>query len=264
MSPLTKLVLLALAATTARALPTTHTFPQLIPRAGEATVPTGSPAPATTGGTAPPPIDPALLSNLELAPTQVDRFTTLLASGGQQNPLVFDFTKSAPPTGNGGNLVLANRKNFPALIDLGISAAVGTLDPCGMNTIHTHPRASEFLVVVEGQLESGFILENGLTAEVDTVLPQYSGTVFPQGSIHFQFNPTCEKAVFVAGLNSDDPGASQLAQNFFGVRSDVVQATLGFPDSVAGENIEQFKGTIPKNVALGIESCLTKCGIPKR
>lgn len=256
MNPLTKLVLVALAATTATALPTIDNFPELIPRAGSAKAPTTPPA-----GTAPPPVDLKFLNSLETAPTQVDRFTALVASGSEKhNPLVFDFTKFPKPPGKGGNLVLANKKNFPALIDLGISAAVGTLDPCGMNTIHTHPRASEFLVVVEGQLETGFILENGLKAEVDTVLPQYSGTVFPQGSIHFQFNPKCEKAVFVAGLNSDDPGASQIAQNFFGLKSDIVQATLG-ADTIAGKNIDQFKKDIPLNVALGIETCLKTCKI---
>jgi oxalate decarboxylase/phosphoglucose isomerase-like protein (cupin superfamily) len=264
MAPLTNLVLSLLAASAVTALPASNTFPQLIPRAGETTAPTGSPppSPAPAGSKAPAPVDPALLVSLSQAPTQVDRFKTLLA-GGKEN-IVFDFTKSAPPAGKGGNVVLANKKNYPAVMDLGISAAVGTLDPCGMNTAHTHPRASEFLIVVEGQIESGFVLENGFTAEVDTVLPKYSGTVFPQGSIHFQFNPTCEKAVFVAALSSDDPGASQIAQNFFGLREDVVQATLGFPESLAGEDIEKFKNTIPANVALGIESCLAKCGIPKK
>lgn len=43
--------------------------------------------------------------------------------------------------------------------------------PPGLNTAHTHSRASEFLIVVEGTLESGFILENGLTTQVNATIP---------------------------------------------------------------------------------------------
>jgi hypothetical protein len=36
--------------------------------------------------------------------------------------------------------------------------------------------------------------------------------VFPQGAIHFEMNPSCEKAMFVAGFNGEDPGVDQVAQ----------------------------------------------------
>lgn len=87
------------------------------------------------------------------------------------------------------------------------------------------------------------------------------GTVFPQGSIHYQFNDSCEKATFVAGLNSDDPGTSQVAQNFFALNSGVVNATLGFPKTIDGKNIEEFRKAIPTNVARGIDICLARCNI---
>jgi hypothetical protein len=66
---------------------------------------------------------------------------------------------------------------------------MGFIDPCGivnssgnlkqkadhvylgLNTAHTHSRASEFLVVVQGTLLSGFILENGVTTQVNATLP---------------------------------------------------------------------------------------------
>ena len=68
--------------------------------------------------------------------------------------------------------------------------------------------------------------------------------------------------MFVAGLNSDDPGASSVAQNFFGLSPDVVQATLGFPEAIDGENFLKFKDRIPVPFARGVEECLTRCGIP--
>jgi hypothetical protein len=39
------------------------------------------------------------------------------------------------------------------------------LEPCGINTPHIHPRATEFLVLVEGSnLQFGSFLENGLVS----------------------------------------------------------------------------------------------------
>jgi len=69
--------------------------------------------------------------------------------------------------------------------------------------------------------------------------------------------------VFVAGLNSDDPGASSIAQNFFGLRQDVVEATLGFPDAIDGKNFKAFKDRIPVPFARGVEECLKRCGLPR-
>jgi hypothetical protein len=98
-----------------------------------------------------------------------------------------------------------------------------------------HPRATEFLTLVEGSnLEFGYVLENNLVGagqnpEIAGYLNKFDGTVFPQGSVHYQFNNNCEKATFVATLNSEDPGTNQIAQAFFALNSDVVNATLGFP-----------------------------------
>ena len=81
-----------------------------------------------------------------------------------------------------------------------------------MNTPHTHPRATELLYLVSnGQLETGFIEENGARFVTNT-MTQGQGTIFPKGSIHFQANLGCEPLTFVAALNDEDPGASQVAQ----------------------------------------------------
>ena len=80
-----------------------------------------------------------------------------------------------------------------------------------MNTPHTHPRANEILYLVSGQMQAGFIEENGARFVNNTLTPG-QGTLFPQGSIHYQFNTGCEPALFVAALNDEDPGTSQIAQ----------------------------------------------------
>ncbi|KAL1638998.1 hypothetical protein SLS58_008326 [Diplodia intermedia] len=221
-----------------------------------------------------------LIEKLKDAPRAIDRFKLLLTKDGAgkellpadelQKVIAFDFTANVDPgKGKGGALKAAQINNFPILTDLGISTTVGFLGPCGLNTPHTHPRATEFLTLVEGdKLDFGFIVENGLVAEgqnaeVAGSLGRLAGAVFPIGSIHYQFNPTCDNATFVATLTSEDPGTSQAAQNFFGLNGDIVEATLGFPEQLNGADLEAFKAKIPANVALGVEQCLQTCNIPK-
>ncbi|RSH80205.1 hypothetical protein EHS25_007215 [Saitozyma podzolica] len=90
-------------------------------------------------------------------------------------------------------------------------------------------------------------------------------TVFPQGAMHQEFNPDCEDAVFVAGFsfNGQDPGVEQIAQSFFGLRTDVVSATLGGVSSIDSADLESFQDLITANVAQGVDSCLKKCGIKR-
>lgn len=95
---------------------------------------------------------------------------------------MFDFFN--PPTagvvpGAAGHLVLASVSDFPALVGngesiqrwykchcsepviAGVALLAGFLGPCGMNTPHTHPRATEFLYLVNGTLQNGMITETG-------------------------------------------------------------------------------------------------------
>ncbi|KAK5254897.1 hypothetical protein LTR16_004753 [Cryomyces antarcticus] len=250
---------------------------QALPQMSMSTVTTSAVARSTSSlvassvmaatSTAPPAADAAdkaaalkqLASDLIKEPSSVDRFTKLLTTGGDGKTLlsgqelkdrvVFDFNNAKPADGSlGGKILLANVDNFPILTDLGISTAVATLGPCG-------------------QIQSGFILENGfavnnkVVSQVSTNLTALQGTVFPMGSIHFQFNPTCEDAIFVATLNSDDPGVSQIAQNFFALNGEVIDAALGFPFTIAGEDVNKFRAQLPINLAVGVDQCLKTCKI---
>lgn len=201
----------------------------------------------------------SLIQSLLLAPTAKDRLNLL------PNPSdhVFDFN-SPPPgtttTGKGGHTVRADREGFPALIGTGVSMTLGFLGPCGFNTPHTHPRSSEINVVVKGSLVAEFQLENGAPNIINTVKTNQV-TVFPQGALHTEFNPDCEDAVFVAGFASEDPGVQQAAQTLLGFEDDIVEAALG---SLSGQDLEKWRAMVPANVALGVESCLKKCGIQKK
>lgn len=206
--------------------------------------------------------DKALISNLMLAPTQSERVKLL----NQPGDYVFDFNNRTIPGGEsdglGGFTIAANARTFPALIGNGGAMTLGFLGPCGMNTAHVHPRATEFNIVVKGRLVTNFIIENGLTPIANT-LSLYQMTVFPQGAVHQEFNPDCTDSVFVAGFNSPDPGVSQIAQAFFNLNPAVVSSTLGGVASLNGMDLESFRAHIPNNVAQGIDSCLKKCGIKR-
>jgi hypothetical protein len=233
----------------------------------------------------------ALAKNLDADLTQVDVLQELLSvnhanvvplTDPQQvhDQLTFDF-KAAPVGGDGGRILVANEKNFPFLVSSksdgsnGISGAVAFLEPCGLNSPHTHPRATEILTVVEGELEVGFVMENGLFAAAakdinalafpfNTTLQQFEATIFPQGSIHFQFNPTCERSIFVAALNSADPGTSQIAQNFLSLDSEIVDITLGIGEAgnkLDPSSVDQFRKNLPANLVQAMDSCKARCGM---
>ena len=88
-------------------------------------------------------------------------------------------------------------------------------------------------------------------------------TVSPTGATHTEFNPDCDDAVFVAGFASEDPGVEQLAQTLFSLDPKLVQVDLGV-QTINGEDIEELRDRLPTNVALGVESCLKKCGVSKK
>ncbi|KIJ52318.1 hypothetical protein M422DRAFT_112003, partial [Sphaerobolus stellatus SS14] len=201
-------------------------------------------------------------------PSSNDRFKKLLTdSSGNlltgdalRQLTVFDFNQQAPAAGaKGGSILLATVDNFPILQGLGISGAISFVEPCGLNIPHTHPRADEFFFTLDGILDTGFVMENGFNTEIETQLGKYQGTVFPMGSIHYQQNPTCSPAVFVAALNSEDPGRSDIATSFWMLPSDVIDAALGFPTTIGGHNIDQWRSRLPVNLAAGIDTCLKTC-----
>ena len=123
-------------------------------------------------------------------------------------------------------------------------------------------------IVVSGRLITEMTPENGvLDAEgrrrvIRNDLGPWDMTIFYQGSIHTEFNPECEEAVFVSSFGNDDFGIGQVADQFFAHDSDLVSAVLG--DRISGEDIDAVRAAIPRNIARGVDECLARCGIEKR
>ncbi|KAF5199995.1 Germin-like protein [Thalictrum thalictroides] len=110
----------------------------------------------------------------------------------------------------------ANVAQLPGLNTLGISLVRIDYAPYGLNPPHTHPRATEALVVLEGTLYVGFVTSNPDNRLFTKVLYEGDAFVFPEGLIHFQFNIGKTKAVAFAGLSSQNPGVITIANAVFG------------------------------------------------
>ncbi|CAK7237035.1 hypothetical protein SBRCBS47491_009840 [Sporothrix bragantina] len=199
-----------------------------------------------------------------LAATASDRFA-LLPDDAQ---FIFDFNQPQAATGQGGELIVANRKTFPALVGTGSGVAVGFVKPCGINTFHVHPRSAELLIVVEGRLVTEMVPENGVLDAsggrrmIQTEIGPFQMTPFYQGSLHTQFNPDCTNTTFLSFFASEDVGTGQVLDETFAFTNDVIEAAFG--GTIAGANIDVVRQAIPPSIALGVEQCLQQCGIQKR
>ncbi|XP_073055722.1 germin-like protein subfamily 1 member 13 [Primulina eburnea] len=121
----------------------------------------------------------------------------------------------------GSRVTPVNVNQIPGLNTLGISLVRIDYAPYGLNPPHTHPRATEILVVVEGTLYVGFVTSNPTNQNQKNKLftkTLHPGDVFvfPEGLIHFQFNTGKTNVVAFAGLSSQNPGVITIANAVFG------------------------------------------------
>ncbi|KAG6653166.1 germin-like protein subfamily 1 member 17 [Carya illinoinensis] len=117
----------------------------------------------------------------------------------------------------GSNVTAVTVEQLPGLNTLGISLARIDFAPYGLNPPHTHPRSTEFLVVIEGTLHVGFVTSNSANGNhlFTKVLNKGDVFVFPIGLVHFQLNVGNTKAVAFAGLSSQNPGVITIANAVF-------------------------------------------------
>ncbi|KAJ0078495.1 hypothetical protein Patl1_23053 [Pistacia atlantica] len=132
-----------------------------------------------------------------------------------------DFSSSVKLPGDTNNPVgsyvtAVNVDEIRGLNTLGISAARIDFAPYGQNPPHTHPRATEILVVLEGTLLVGFVTSNPNNTLITKVLNKGDVFVFPISLIHFQFNVGKTNAIAFAGLSSQNPGVITIANAVFG------------------------------------------------
>ncbi|KAL5069607.1 hypothetical protein RYX36_020494 [Vicia faba] len=127
---------------------------------------------------------------------------------------------------------------------LGISLARIDFAPRGLNPPHTHPRATEILIVLEGTLYVGFVTSNPQNRLITKVLNKGDVFVFPIGLIHFQLNVGYGNAVAIGGLSSQNPGVITIANAVFGsnpkISSDVLTKAFQVDNKIVDNLQKQF------------------------
>ncbi|XP_010261910.1 PREDICTED: auxin-binding protein ABP19a-like [Nelumbo nucifera] len=122
---------------------------------------------------------------------------------------VNDFVYSLSAAGNTSNIIKAAvtpafAAQFPGLNGLGISMARLDLAPGGVVPMHTHPGATELLLVVQGTITTAFI-DSASSVYLKT-LKKGDIMVYPQGLLHFQVNAGGIPAIAFVSFSSSNPG----------------------------------------------------------
>jgi quercetin dioxygenase-like cupin family protein len=131
----------------------------------------------------------------------------------------------------GSNVTLINAMKIPGLNTLSISIARINYAPLGENPPHTHTpschRDPHGATVLEGALYVDFVTSNPENKLFTKKLENGDVFVFPEGLIHFQFNPCANKpAVAIAALSSQNPGAVTIGNAVFGSKPPISDDAL--------------------------------------
>ncbi|GJY98108.1 putative germin-like protein 2-1 [Tanacetum coccineum] len=144
----------------------------------------------------------------------------------------------------GSNVTAVNVNQLPGLNTFGISMVRIDYAPWGQNAPHTHPRATEILVVIEGSLLVGFVTSNTDNKLFTKRLEKGDVFVFPEGLIHFQQNVGNGFAVAIAGLSSQNPGVITIANAVFGSNPDISDDILAKAFQVDKKVIDEIQSVV--------------------
>ncbi|KAK1612730.1 hypothetical protein QYE76_036403 [Lolium multiflorum] len=159
--------------------------------------------------------------------TAEDFFSGILAKPGATN------------TTSGSVVIGANVEKVPGLNTLGVSLSRIDYAPGGLNPPHTHPRATEVVFVLYGELEVGFITTaNKLFAKT---ICEGDVFAFPRGLVHFQKNSGDKPAAVISAFNSQLPGTQSIAMTLFGASPEVPDDVLVKAFQIGTEEVDKIK-----------------------
>jgi hypothetical protein len=131
-------------------------------------------SPSSTAPAAPAPLDnTTLIQELELAPTTLELFQKLFTQNSQllseeefQNKIIFNFNEATPtPSVKNGAVKTANIGIFPILTKLDISTTLAFFNSCGINISYIHSRTTEFLIIIDEEIDFNMIFKNDFVIE---------------------------------------------------------------------------------------------------
>ncbi|KAH6801247.1 RmlC-like cupins superfamily protein [Perilla frutescens var. hirtella] len=189
--------------------------------------------------------DPDPLQDFCIADLQgsfsVNGFPCKLASNVTSDDFFFDGLARESNTNNsfGSNAIQGNVLAFPGLNTLGISMSRFDIAPGGIIPPHSHPRATESGILIQGQLLVGLTTTSGVFYAKNMTAGKMF--VIPRGLMHFQMNVGNEKALAYSAFNSHMPGAVIVSVNLFGSRPSVPNDVLTKTFLVNESVIDQIK-----------------------
>ena len=109
----------------------------------------------------------------------------------------------------------------------------------GLVPSHTHPRATEVLFVLSGEIYMGF---------VDTAGKLFAATlktgdvfIFPMGLVHFQLETGKGKAESLSVLGEQNPGVQLIASALFGSTPAIPNEVLAKGFGIVDGEVEKIK-----------------------
>nr|ACG69495.1 germin-like protein 19 [Glycine max] len=192
--------------------------------------------------------DPDLLQDLCVADlasgVKVNGFTCKEASKVNASDFFSNILAKPGATNNTfGSLVTgANVQKVPGLNTLGVSLSRIDYAPGGINPPHTHPRATELVFVLEGQLYVGFITTSNVL--ISKTINKGDIFVFPKGLLHFQKNNAKVPAAVISAFNSQLPGTQSTATTLFAATPSVPDHVLTQTFQVGTKEVQKIKSRL--------------------
>nr|GMD59744.1 germin-like protein subfamily 1 member 17 [Ipomoea batatas] len=140
---------------------------------------------------------------------------------------------------------VANVNRIPGLNTLGLTVARSELGPAGLIPPHTHPRSSEFILVVQGTAYVGFVAvdpkNRGKNRLFAKTLKAGDAFVIPQGLIHFMHNVGVGNATFFSAYNSQNPGVITIANEMLGTDPAISEDVLSKAFRIDKESVKHIQ-----------------------
>ncbi|KAG2693109.1 hypothetical protein I3843_08G078700 [Carya illinoinensis] len=136
----------------------------------------------------------------------------------------------------------ANVMQVPGLNTLGVSLARIDYAPGGLNPPHTHPRATETIFTLEGELLVGFITTANKL--ISKTIKTGEIFVFPRGLVHFQKNNGNKPASVISGFNGQLPGTQVIATSLFAASPPVPDDVLEIAFQVDAKVVDEIKANL--------------------
>ncbi|TYI94354.1 hypothetical protein E1A91_D02G197500v1 [Gossypium mustelinum] len=140
----------------------------------------------------------------------------------------------------GFSVTLTTLANLPGINTMGLTMARVDIAANGLVPPHSHPRASEVTICLQGVILVGFVdTSNRLFTQK---LEPGDSFVFPRGLIHFLYNMEPKKpALAISGLSSQNPGAQIASRAAFVSNPPIPEVVLEKAFQISPQDVAKIR-----------------------